>query len=660
MKLYVNNHRQIIKLSDENGRQIIIRPSQRILLPEYFDKYVQTGHLAHAKATSPTNKDANFNQRIRSRHRISESVQRQQNKDKQIIIEPNTDNPLPKQASTKRHTNKQVSRINTNHTRNIIKRKRQVDADNNSKIIRTNKKNKFHGHLKNSPTDIAIYNQTDNVLGLLNISNNIGIGILSYNRLHCLKRLIDSILNYTDLSRTTIFISDDGSTDPALLQYLDDLDKLNRFCILKNGDNSGISVNSNRLLQCLERFEYGILLNDDVEIMNHGWEFFYPDAMHKTGFKHLLYRQQGVYGATIGDPLEYNGIRLLKTDDKPHGAILAFDTDSLKDVGYFDESYGQYGMEHVDWSMKFYERGLNGVPGFFDVEGADKYFKIHSEATSVENKSEKLKLAKDLFDRRDSKPCKFSDRSKISSISIIIPYRDLGRSDSVITVIDNMRGQLFPKINIILVEHDLNSQVETEEIFPAIHYLVQADSNEPFNKSKAFNLGVDSATDEFIILHDADMIMPNYYVKEIFKTLLFHDSCHLGKDVSYYNESDTTKINDLKKALRPETFERYVSYFEGGSLAIRKANYSKIGGFYEDYSGYGCEDCDFYLRMSIGGNFKNDRRIPLYHLWHPRHNLWNEHHDANLRLQANLDRLTHEARLADAKDKLNQRGYDTI
>ena len=124
--------------------------------------------------------------------------------------------------------------------------------------------------------------------------------------------------------------------------------------------------------------------------------------------------------------------------------------------------------------------------------------------------------------------------------------------------------------------------------------------------------------------------------------------------------NDTDIINREKRAFRPQKFERYVSYYEGGSLACTKEYYSKIGGFYEAYSGYGCEDCDFYARLIAGGSFKNDRRISLYHLNHPRSDKWQKFHDQNVKLETALKTLSDIARIADAKNSLIRKGYKTI
>ena len=653
MKLFINNHKEIQKLLDAQGRVVLIRPNQKILLPDYFDKYVTSGHLVHARApTTGTRNTASHN-----KTRQSNSLLERRNKAESNKIIPEV-HPTAPALQNNRH-NLQRAEVQRPQVRsqgqNVVRQKKSL---NQSKTV--NDKNKYKGKSIPNPRDQYIYDQSDSMSGTINISNDIGVGILSYNRHLSLKRLIDSIIKHTNLSKTTIFISDDHSTDPDTLKYLSDLSEKNQFCIIINDKNLGIAGNSNRLLQCLQRFKYGIILNDDVEITSSGWEYFYVDAMQATDFKHFIYREKDIYGATIGSPLNVKSVNLLRSESQPQGAVLAYDTSAVATVGFFNEAYGQYGMEHVDWSSKFHDFGLHSDSGFYDVFGSNRYFRLHNEKSSVSDRSEKLQATKKIFKNREIKKYEHSSDSKTDSISVVIPYRSQDRSASIITVIDSMKGQLFPTINIILSEHDINATINASSISPSAYLHVHSDDEEPFNKSKSFNGGVDIAKDDYLILHDADMLMPNYYVSEVFKTLLFNSSCHLGKDVSYYDDHDTDIINREKRVFRPKNFERYVSYFEGGSLACTKEYYSKIGGFYEAYSGYGCEDCDFYSRLIAGGDFKNDRRIPLYHLNHPRSDKWQKFHDLNVKLETTLKTLSDIARIADAKNLLMKKRYKTI
>jgi GT2 family glycosyltransferase len=654
MKLFVNNHHDIQKLTDAQGKVVQVRPNQKILLPDYFDKYVTSGHLVHARApTSGTRSAASH-----TKNRQSNSLLERRNKktETNIINPENNPSILTTKNNRQNMQRAEIQRPQVRSQRqNAVRQKKLPTAPRH-----VDGQNKFKGKSIPNPRDQHIYDQSDNLSGIINISNDIGVGILSYNRQHSLKRLVDSIIKNTNLSKTTIFISDDGSTEPETISYLSKLAATNRFCIIMNEKNLGIAGNSNRLLQCLQRFKYGIILNDDVEITSSGWEYFYPDAMQITQFKHFIYREKNIYGATIGDPYNVKGINLLKSDNQPQGAVLAYETSAVEKIGFFNEAYGQYGMEHVDWSTKFNDFGLHNVNGFFDVYGSSRYFLLHNEKSSVPERSEKLQFARNLFRNRVIKKYNHSEDSKTDSISVVIPYRSQDRSASVITVIDSIKGQLFPTINIILSEHDHKATISATAILPSICLHIHAESEEPFNKSKAFNGGVDIAKDDYLILHDADMLVPNYYVSEVYKTLLFNSSCHLGKDVSYYDNNDTDIINREKRVFRPQNFERYVSYFEGGSLACTKKYYSEIGGFYEAYSGYGCEDCDFYARLIAGGNFKDDRRISLYHLNHPRSDKWQKFHDQNVKLETTLKTLSNIARIADAKNLLIRKGYKTI
>lgn len=653
MKLFINHHKDVQKLLDAQGKTVSIRPSQQILLPDYFDKYVTSGHLVHARApTTGTRGAANH-----SKNRQSNSLLERRNKAESRTIKPEIHPTIPAVPNNRQNLQKaEIQRPQVRSQRQNIVRQKRIP----SPPAQAEEKNKFKGKSIPNPRDTYIYEQADNASAITNISNDIGIGILSYNRQHSLKRLIDSILKHTNLTKTTIFISDDCSTEQETLSYLNELATTNRFCVIFNEKNLGIAGNSNRLIQCLQRFKYGLILNDDVEIISSGWEYFYPDAIQTTQFKHFIYREKDIYGASIGEAYNAQGVNLLKTDNLPQGAVLAYETSAIDTIGFFNEAYGQYGMEHVDWSSKFYDLGLHIVSGYFDVLGSNRYFRLHNEKSSVLDRSEKLQFAKNIFKTRKIEKLNHSDDSKTDSISVVIPYRSQDRSLSVITVIDSMKGQLFPSINIILSEHDHKTTINAASILPTRYLHVYSEAEEPFNKSKAFNGGVDIANDDYLILHDADMIVPNYYVTEIFKTLLFSSSCHLGKDVSYYDSNDTDIINREKRAFRPQKFERYVSYYEGGSLACTKEYYSKIGGFYEAYSGYGCEDCDFYARLIAGGSFKNDRRISLYHLNHPRSDKWQKFHDQNVKLEDMLKTLSDIARIADAKNFLIRKGYKTI
>jgi len=226
----------------------------------------------------------------------------------------------------------------------------------------------------------------------------------------------------------------------------------------------------------------------------------------------------------------------------------------------------------------------------------------------------------------------------------VIPFREQERTGSLRTVLNNIRAQKYPDIEIILVEEDQIKKIDETHYAPIGYYRVELNEKHLFNKSKAFNLGVAKSTSNKIILHDADMLVINGYTEEVSGILDNYDSCHLGSTVVYANSISTDNINKSGEVADP-VFERVVGYYEGGSLACTKEAYWKIGGFNEDFWGYGCEDCDFYDRMSKGTKYFDNRIYNLLHLYHGRSDGWCDHHDVNIATYDKLKKLTIQQRV---------------
>ena len=140
------------------------------------------------------------------------------------------------------------------------------------------------------------------------------------------------------------------------------------------------------------------------------------------------------------------------------------------------------------------------------------------------------------------------------------------------------------------------------------------------------------------------MLVINGYTAEVSDILDENDSCHLGSTVVYADKDSTDIVNSSGEVVDP-VFERVVGYYEGGSLACTKETYWRIGGFNEDFWGYGCEDCDFYDRMSKGSKYFDSRTYNLLHLHHGRSDGWCDHHDVNIATYEKLKTLTMKQRI---------------
>lgn len=604
---YFNPHNHDVHLVGPDGRKVHIRKVSTIRLSAYFDRYIKQGFLRHRDAkTVELNKDVAIKT---ARAQLQRTLQAQ-----------------PKSASAacrvghKPHPHQAVIRkiVGSSHMAGATELLHHVLATN-----------------------------------FFPVSNHIGVGILSFNRLNSLRRLVNSIIRFTELRSTTVFISDDGSTDTELLDYLRKLDRTNNFVVLINSERLGIAGNSNRLLRCLSRFAYKILLNDDAEILSGGWDKFYPDAMRATGFHHFCCNQPGVYGAKSGSNIIIHKRNLVRVDDKPHGAVMVFDQAAFDKIGYFDETFGLYGCEHVDWSSRVVAAGLQPA-GFFDVDGSLKYFQIHSEPSAVPDRVRHLHAARDIYQRlagRDSY-IEASNKTAVPRMSCVVPFRDAGRHWSILTAIDSVRAQRFPDIELVLAEQDDESRFKLSEFGPSKYVLAPTHAR-PFNKSMAFNAGVAQCTAPIVLLHDADTVAPANYAKMVHAALQSAEACHLGSRVLYANRESTDHINTTKIIDDAIKCEKIVTYFEGGSLACHLDVYWRVGGFVEAFWGYGVEDCDFYYRLSRASTWYENRVVDFLHLWHSRTGGWVQHHDINKKVGKQYDLMSLSDRIAKQRRALS-------
>lgn len=643
MPEYINPNNHPVHLTGPNGELIKVASRQKVVLSEYYDRYRKRGFI---KLVSSVQHKEEPQQRSKLQAqvklRIEENRRRRQEQLEAAERESRQDPNDRKRGKIRAiHAEKERLRIQTE--------KRKHEAANSRRLVGKVVANDGHQILEPNLT-----------IGYP-ISNNIGIGILSYNRKSCLERLVNSIKRHTNLLKTTVFISDDCSDNEELVEYLDELESTNQFIIIRNDVRLGIAGNTNRLLDCLSRFRYGLLVNDDIEVKREGWESFYFKAMQQARMHHFIYRQPGVYGADRGSMVNINGVECLHCNDKPHGSILAYTSDVFNEIGFFDESFGMYGMEHVDWSRRVYECGLQR-PGYYDVNGSDSYFVIHNEASAMDDRVAKLREARDIYNKKyENTAIAFrvekSDKVIVPYISYVIPFRNIDRTGAIETIVNNVRAQRFPKIDIIMVEHDTSRKAEENNLLPVTYEHINS-GGRLFNKSMAFNLGVSKVRSESVILQDADIMLRADYTTQIYNILKHYHSCHIGKHVVYADQQTSSNIINNQQVLGDLVLNRVVGYFEGGSLACRTSAYWKCGAFNEDYWGYGCEDCDFYARMASDlDGYYGIRTADFLHLHHGRVDGWDQHHKANKAIEQALNGKNMGERIKLQYAQLDRLGY---
>lgn len=611
---YLNPHSHSVKLVGPDGRLETIPAKTRVVRSEWFNRYVPK-HLRFIRYMEE------------STGRSIRRVTRSQFRSRKPVVNPRVVQAKDSPRTYRNQTVRPNRTINSPRARGPQRSRQRL-----TRVRNTSARHAGGGRVvgRAAPQFKAHFAQVSSN-SVVPISNNIGVGILSYNRIGSLQRLVDSIRKFTNLQRTTVFISDESTT--LTKDQIAWLDSLTDFVVLR-GPRLGIAGNANRLLRCLSRFKHKILLNDDVEVLGSGWEEFYPRAMDSTGLHHLCFREPGVYGAKDrGEASQKGGLKVLTVHEKPHGAIMALDHAAFEAVGFMDEGFGIYGMEHVDWGERVAKKF--GQPGFHDVVGSEGYFKIHSDGSAVEDRIAHFGRARARYQEVSGKRVHVnaSAKSVVPAMTVVVPFREGGRMADMTTVIANLKAMRYPDLDIVLVEQDQSSKVSPQAIEPVRHLFVpNATAGQHFNKAAAFNKGVASAKHDKLILHDADIIVTEGYARAVSDALDKFEGCHLGGKVYYLTQQGTDRVNVTHSLPGTDDCNRVVSYFEGGSIACTRGAYRKAGGFDEDYIGYGMEDCCFFERVKTLTNFHDNRVFNFFHLNHGRTQGWEERHKHNKNL----------------------------
>ena len=181
------------------------------------------------------------------------------------------------------------------------------------------------------------------------MTNRIGIGVITYNRLEYLKGCIKNIQQYTQ-SPYYLIIADDGSTDGTV-----------EWCrseglVVITGQNRGVCWNKNRALYALEEYTDAnciMLLEDDCWPTEKGWELSWLQTTaiwHHVNYAPpwvVKHNPDAIYQKSEEMPTCPYLLKLLT------GQCTTSSRQALNCVGYLDSRFQGYGHGHVEWTKRF-------------------------------------------------------------------------------------------------------------------------------------------------------------------------------------------------------------------------------------------------------------------------------------------------------------------
>jgi hypothetical protein len=205
------------------------------------------------------------------------------------------------------------------------------------------------------------------------------------------------------------------------------------------------------------------------------------------------------------------------------------------------------------------------------------------------------------------------------AVSFILGHRGAQRLPTLLASLRSIAAQTDAAIECVVVEQSV--QPEARDVLPGwVRYVHQPSVtfDAPYNRAQAFNTGAEVARGELLVFHDSDMLVPTVYARDLlvrrregfevinFKRFIFY--------LDIKTSADLTAKGTVPLQATPESILQNAT--GGGSLAVTREAYDRIGGHDETFVGWGGEDVDFWDRAQTLRNYPF-AHLPFIHLWHP-------------------------------------------
>jgi hypothetical protein len=235
-------------------------------------------------------------------------------------------------------------------------------------------------------------------------------------------------------------------------------------------------------------------------------------------------------------------------------------------------------------------------------------------------------------------------------ISFVIGHRGISRLPHLLATLESIAAQRNAAVECIVVEQDDVAQlrIQLPDWVRYIHTPPPV-AEMPYCRSWAFNVGARQARGQVLVLHDNDMLVPADYAFELLDRIRDgYEVVNLKRFIFYLSEAHTRTCFDGLAGPTDRPPEAITQNLEGGgSVAVTREAYERIGGMDEQFVGWGGEDNEFWSRAQTlrVWSYAN---LPIVHLWHGaqpgKHQLNNptvlRHHELSLiPVENRIDRL---------------------
>ena len=226
----------------------------------------------------------------------------------------------------------------------------------------------------------------------------VSILLLTIDRYETTRRCLDMAIANAHYPNE-LLVTDNGSTDQRIIDYLIDLDP---SYLMLNQENKGIAPMHNAMLE-RAKGDYFVLIGNDIELPP-GWLSYLVstyDQLKSLGHKPGL---AGIHCVETLHPEQMYAENLIIHPGHNVFGTMFFGREVLNEIGYFNEIYHPYGMDDSDYAYRlnktghinYYVHGMSSVHVENDVGKDTPYRKMKD--MSLHNNVHKFNQAINLYD----------------------------------------------------------------------------------------------------------------------------------------------------------------------------------------------------------------------------------------------------------------------